>query len=220
MRGRWLTPDSGPGTARRYHFIGVPDNVEWESIFWGALDELRFTSNYEQFGSVDPVDIALDFAGLYDEWRLSSPLVGTIFAHAKSQAPSGSLPCDGTTYNRTDYPDLFDALDAGYHIGSTQFKTPDLRGRTLLGDGTGTGLTNRAFAGTGGAETHTLVTAEMPSHQHAYTAPAALPFAYTPGPAPAGAAAGTPANTVSTGGSGAHNNMQPWLALHYAIWAR
>ena len=44
--------------------------------------------------------------------------------------------------------------------------TPDLRGRFVLGSGSGTGLTPRSLSQTGGAETVTLTEAQMPSHSH------------------------------------------------------
>ena len=43
---------------------------------------------------------------------------------------------------------------------------PDLRGRFVLGSGSGSGLTNRDINNMGGEETHTLTIAEMPSHNH------------------------------------------------------
>ena len=44
--------------------------------------------------------------------------------------------------------------------------TPDLRGRFILGSGTGSGLTSRTHGDTGGHETHTLTINEMPAHNH------------------------------------------------------
>lgn len=221
MRDKWLTPQNPAPTALRCRRIYCPNDPEWLAAINGALIDLTKAFNWsDDSGGQSPTSVAAAFADIFDRYSGDDCMIGVIFIHAASQAPSNSLPCDGQTYNRSDYPDLFDHLDAAYHVGSTQFKTPDLRGRTVLGDGQGSGLANRPFATAGGTETHTLSTSEMPSHQHAYTAPAALPFAYTPGPAPAGAVAGTPANTVSTGGGGSHNNMQPYLPLHYAIWAK
>ena len=49
----------------------------------------------------------------------------------------------------------------------TTFCVPDLRGRGPIGAGAGTGLTARALGTTGGAETHTLQTTEIPAHNHA-----------------------------------------------------
>jgi microcystin-dependent protein len=44
--------------------------------------------------------------------------------------------------------------------------TPDLRGRFILGRGSGAGLSVRTYGQTGGEETHLLTTDEMPSHSH------------------------------------------------------
>ena len=44
--------------------------------------------------------------------------------------------------------------------------TPDLRGRFILGQGNGAGLTNRGLGQTGGVERHQLSVTEMPSHSH------------------------------------------------------
>jgi microcystin-dependent protein len=44
---------------------------------------------------------------------------------------------------------------------------PQFSGRTLIGYGTGTSLTNRAAGQTGGTETHALSVAELASHFHA-----------------------------------------------------
>ena len=49
---------------------------------------------------------------------------------------------------------------------NTTFYVPDLRGRSPVGAGAGTGLTTRALGATGGAETHQLVTGEIPAHNH------------------------------------------------------
>jgi microcystin-dependent protein len=60
---------------------------------------------------------------------------GTIlpFAGPKSKIPAGYLACDGTLYNNTDYPVLFDAIGAGWGGSGSQFRVPDLRGMFLRG---------------------------------------------------------------------------------------
>jgi microcystin-dependent protein len=41
-----------------------------------------------------------------------------------------------------------------------------MRGRMGIGSGAGSGLTARTHGGTGGAETHTLSTGQLPPHDH------------------------------------------------------
>jgi len=80
----------------------------------------------------------------------SVPL-GTIVMWSGTAAPSGWALCDGQTYNGR--------------------QTPDLRGRFILGSGSGTGLTPRTTGQAGGEETHTLTVSEMPAHPHAVDPP-------------------------------------------------
>jgi len=221
MRDRWLTPQAAAPVAVRCRRLLLPDAVDWIMPVNGALDELRFIHNWEQSsGGITPEEAATQYALLFDQYSEDNCMIGVIFIHAASQAPSGSLACDGATYNRSDYPDLFDHLDAAYHIGSTQFFTPDLRGRAVVGDGTGVGLTNRPFAAAFGAETHVLTIAQMPSHSHSYLTPVGLLNPLVTGPVPNASAASAAGFVGTNGGGGAHNNMQPSLPLHYAIWAK
>jgi microcystin-dependent protein len=81
--------------------------------------------------------------------------VGTIVMWTGSVAPNGWVLCDGGSYPRLD--------------GSGNISSPDLRGRFVLGQGQGAGLTNRVLDTVGGAETHTLSISEMPSHTHTGT---------------------------------------------------
>lgn len=91
---------------------------------------------------------------------------GTHYKFAGSTLPAGFLWCDGTSYSTSTYPNLFNAI--GYvHGGSGgSFNVPDMRGRVLIGAGSGTGLTTRNLAATGGEENHTLITGELPVHGH------------------------------------------------------
>src|SRR5258708_14346610 len=95
-----------------------------------------------------------------------------------------------------------------------------LLGRALAVSGAGSGLTNRDLARALGEETHVLVTAEIPSHNHALVTsdgsgssssklPLNTPFTT--------ADVRTNFNTLSTGGDGAHNNMQPTAFLNVMV---
>lgn len=88
--------------------------------------------------------------------------------YAGVSAPAGWLACDGSAVARSAYADLYAVVGIIYGAGdgSTTFNLPDMRGRTAIGVGQGTGLTNRALSGMIGAETHQLSVDEMPSHNH------------------------------------------------------
>lgn len=104
----------------------------------------------------------------------SSHLPGMLIIYAGSSAPTGWLFCDGSPVSRTTYASLFSAIGTTYGAGdgSTTFNVPDLRGRVVAGvDNMGGSDAGRLdWANTlgtfGGAQTHTLTTAEMPSHTH------------------------------------------------------
>lgn len=74
--------------------------------------------------------------------------VGTVilWSGSASERPTGWALCDGTVVS-------------GY-------RTPDLRGRFILGAGAGPGLTERKVGERGGAEAVALAAAEVPSHGH------------------------------------------------------
>lgn len=89
---------------------------------------------------------------------------GSVMSHSGASAPTGFLLCDGSAVSRTTYAALFAVITTTYGIGdgSTTFNVPDLRGRAVIGVGTGAGLTARALASTGGEETHAISVAETP----------------------------------------------------------
>lgn len=89
--------------------------------------------------------------------------------------------------------------------------------RVTSASASGTNATT--LGGAGGAETHTLITAEMPAHTHTLSQTyGGNSGSGTVGWGNDGSNLGTssPA-TSSTGGGGAHSNTQPWLALNYII---
>jgi len=219
--GRWITPASDGAGAFTCYTLRLPDDPGFTAVVFGALADMARSYFWEELGPGLTADAtAALFQEIFDYARESRGcLIGTIFAHALAVAPIGSLSCDGATYLRADYPDLYDALNAAFIVDATHFRVPDARGRNLIGVGQGAGLTNRSIDDGAGAETHTLSVTEMPSHNHFYY-DFPTPAVAAPGALPFGSGIFQPLATSSAGGDGAHNNMSPFRALHYAIWAR
>ena len=66
-------------------------------------------------------------------------VAGIVSPYAGSAAPAGWLLCDGTSYLRTTYANLFTAIGTLWGtVDGTHFNVPDLRGRSVVGSGTGT----------------------------------------------------------------------------------
>lgn len=165
---------------------------------------------------------------------------GKIEMYGGATAPSGYLLCDGSAVSRTTYSALYSAIGTAFGVGdgSTTFNVPDLRSRSPIGAGTGTGLTNRTLGTTGGNETHTLTQAETPvkSHTHGVTDPGHVHnLLYN---ASAGGSNSLTVGAATTAGLGglitssttgitidaasdatatAHDIMNPWTAVNFII---
>ena len=161
--------------------------------------------------------------------------VGSVMPYAGSTNPTNWLFCAGQAISRSTYADLFTIIGTTYGVGdgSTTFNIPDLRGRLVAGQddmgGTSanrlTGLSGGDVLGaSGGAETHTLTTTEMPSHTHGA---GSYQIAGSSGGSGSGAALNLGAasskavtgTSGAAGSSGAHNNVQPTFILNYIIRA-
>jgi microcystin-dependent protein len=93
---------------------------------------------------------------------------------------------------------------------------PDCRSRCVIGTGDGgAGLTDRTHGAKVGAETHTLTEAEMPAHTHSTIQSTTI--SYTAGGVNAIVILGGGGVTGSTGGGGAHANMQPSIAFNFIV---
>lgn len=187
--------------------------------------------------------------------QLSDGMTGMVSATILTSAPSGWLLFNGDTVgsvasgatrasatNENIFVALWSSLtntDAPVSGGrgasaaadwaaNKTITLPDLRGRSIIGTGTGSGLTARTHGTKLGAEDHTLTESQMPLHGH--------PFMHATGPATTSgglltgntspnnhvAFTGTPTTTNGqqiggTGGGTAHNNMQPSMALNWIV---
>jgi len=106
------------------------------------------------------------------------------------------------------------AIPTGYVLCNGQNSTPNLLARFVFGGGTGSGY---SVGDQGGAATHTLTEAQMPSHvHHVYLA--------TDNSGPYGSIYASGNNnaqgavaTTSKGSGSAHNNMPPYYVLCYIM---
>jgi len=169
-------------------------------------------------------------AGALPTWQTPSGVpVGTVVPYAGTAAPTGWLLCFGQLVNRTTYAALFAVVSTTYGAGdgSTTFGLPDLRGRVVAGQddmggssanrltGLSGGVDGDVLGAAGGAETHTLTTAELASHTHS-TPTSDGSTAFTTGGTQT-PARNTDGTTGSAGSGSAHNNVQPTFILNYII---
>ena len=169
---------------------------------------------------------------------------GAVFPYAGASAPSGFILCFGQAISRSTYSDLFTAIGTTYGTGdgSSTFNLPDVRGRAVAGqDDMGGSSANRltgqtggvdgdTLGGTGGAETVTLLDANMPSGVGIdcnllldrstvdNAANSLIPFTSFPAFPKVATVSASDTTVFDSSGSGtAANNVQPTLILNYII---
>lgn len=219
----WLDTSVTPNVLKVLTAIGTLNT--WTSIaqLMGMLDEDDMASDSDELPATQQ-----SIKAYADAIAAFTVPTGTVlpFAGASADRPSGWLTCNGAAVSRTDYADLFAVIGTTYGAGdgSTTFNVPDLRGRTVVGQGTGT-APDRSFKALGeadGTETHTLTVNEMPAHNHALRSANQTSYSLSNGTGPFGNtnASNTKqetANIANAGSGQAHNNMQPYLVLTYII---
>lgn len=152
--------------------------------------------------------------------------VGGLVSFAGATAPNGWIICDGSQKSRVDYKSLFDVIGTtwGSGDGSTTFNIPDLRGRTIIGAGTGSGLTARTLGDlTIGAETVTLTSAQsgVPAHGHDLrtSSGAGGTLTVTTANGTGTTTSGLVQNNAAADAASAHTNMQPSAVGNWIIFA-
>ena len=95
------------------------------------------------------------------------PFIGQIMPVGFGFAPRGWALCEGQLINIASYTALFSLLGTTFGgDGETTFALPDLRGRSIVGVGSGPGLTPVSWGEKRGLETTTLSINNLPSHNH------------------------------------------------------
>lgn len=169
---------------------------------------------------------------------MSSPFVGEIQMFGFNFSPRGFASCNGALMAISQNTALFSLLGTYYGgDGRSTFALPNFQGRATSSSGQGPGLSFRDHGEVLGSYSVTLLTSEIPAHNHGVNA-----FSQTV----AGTGTGTPVNngglsflassTTSktfinaplnttlginmvavSGSSLPHSNQQPYLALNFCI---
>ena len=161
---------------------------------------------------------------------MSSPYIGEIRIFAGNFPPNGWAFCDGQTLPISENDALFTLIGTTYGgDGQETFNLPALNGRVPVHQGTGGGSTY-VMGEKAGVETVTLTVQQLPSHSHPLTVSGDQggetdPTNHVVGSnptiqlfAPGNPTAAMNAQSISSvGGSQPHENMQPYIAIHYII---
>lgn len=223
----------GLATQKQAYRLDFPNNFWFVENLMADLRLLLQRENWDKDGDTEIDDAIQQLISTVENFEELIDTVGMIFPFAGDTAhiPAGVLLCDGASYAVDDQPELFQAI--GYAWGSVDadhFNVPDLRSAGLIGAGDGPGLTHRDLATFYGEETHTLIGSEVPSHSHTdlghtHVEGIAAPNVTTIGagaPQPTavpaiGATGSGSANLTSSGGDGAHNNIEPNWGVTWVI---
>jgi len=156
---------------------------------------------------------------------MAEPFLSEIRIMSFGFAPRGWALCNGQLLPINQNQALFSLLGTTYGgDGRVNFALPDLRSRAPIHVGSGHTLGER-----GGEPSHTLTIQEVPEHTHVMNGSSAAAETNAPTTsAYLGGVANTyggtanpvtlsPASVTSVGGSQAHLNMQPYLAVSFCI---
>jgi len=114
---------------------------------------------------VDDIDRLVGVA-TYEVMNMAHPTpIGSVVMWFSETIPDGWIKM-GENISKTTYPELFDIFGYTYGGGFDIFSLPTMDGFSPYGAGADVDLGD-----TGGSDTQTLVTANLPSHNHAITDP-------------------------------------------------
>lgn len=162
---------------------------------------------------------------------MSNPYVGEIKMFAGNFAPNGWAFCDGQLIPISENETLFNLIGTTYGgDGQSTFALPDLRSRVPVH--MGTGASSYIIGQSGGVETVTLTSSQIPAHNHAVVGSGNLASRNTPTDSvlattqastitpygtDAPVVALSPTAVTSAGGSQPHENRQPFVVVNFII---
>ena len=169
---------------------------------------------------------------------MSEPFLGEIRMVGFNFAPRGWALCNGQILSIAQNTALFSLLGTTYGgDGVTTFALPNLQGRLPMHWGNGPGLSPRVIGEQSGSETVTLVSTQIPAHNHMLNCTTTAGAIDNPSGALLATSADANLNPINTylaggaapnatmannsigvaGGSQPHDNMSPFLCVTFII---
>ena len=162
---------------------------------------------------------------------MSQPYIGEIRMFGGTYAPYGWSFCDGSLVSIGENSTLYNLIGTTYGgDGINTFALPNLLGRMPIHAGTGQGTQTYVLGQLGGLEQVSLITNQIPSHNHTLFASTdtanasvatgnvlATPSGATPYAQQPARAAMDVASVAQAGGSVPHDNMMPFLCVNFII---
>ena len=143
--------------------------------------------------------------------------IGVIKIKADSTLNSTEVHCHGQLLPISSHQTYFNRVGTTYGgDGITTVGVPDFRGRVILGEGFGPGLTSRTAGQKIGAESQTLYLHNLPYHGHALSFDT-VSVNYGSDVAVQKQGSGNTAYTSNTGANVPINNIQPSLTVYVVI---
>lgn len=228
----YLTPDTIPGESVM-RVLKIPASAYWTSLVGGLLSAAAYTNQWEEFGAASKRDAVDAVQNILTSYYEGSGMIGAIMPYASFFLPDLMLLCDGSTYNRSDYPLLYAKIHTSLQIDADTFRVPDLRGAFILASGTDGVRPTHAPLDEGGQSEVTLTTDQMPAHDHTtqphahdlgqnhiysgIVVPGSVDYAMGYSVIPAESTLDATVTVDSSGGGEAHDNMPPFVVLSYGI---
>lgn len=151
------------------HNHGLPDNLGSTGFTGGGGSQSNLQPSL-------PLTHLFALEGVYPSRNLAAlgtgpePYIASVSMFAGNYAPRSFFKAEGQVLDISSFTAAFSLVGVNYGgNGVSNFGLPDLRGRTIVGEGQGPGLSNRSLGQEYGQETGTLSTSNLLSHSHEFT---------------------------------------------------
>lgn len=158
MRAAYSTPVFAPGDPLVCHSIQLRPSL-WAVLF-NELQQLgeKWSWRQDDPGAATVAEVIAEIREATDQAVFAGCIMIGEVKWITTAVPEWALLCDGTVYDKEDYPELAAVIDSAYEVDPLTFRVPDLLFRFPRG---------AVVPGTEGGETsYTISVAQMPAHAH------------------------------------------------------